>query len=46
VRSVPTIYNEDQLPLEENLGTAVRKVGDWCEVAASLGVSCERVAGQ
>jgi hypothetical protein len=23
-----------------------RRVGGWCEMAASLGVSCERVDGQ
>jgi hypothetical protein len=34
VRSVPRLYNEDQLPLEESLETAVRKVGDWCAMAA------------
>jgi hypothetical protein len=28
------------MPLEENLENAVRSVGDWCETAASLIVSC------
>jgi hypothetical protein len=39
VWSVPRIYNEGQLPLEESLQTAVRKVGGWCGMATSLGVS-------
>jgi hypothetical protein len=39
VRSVPKLYNEGQLPLEESLETAVRRVGGWCEMAASLRVS-------
>jgi hypothetical protein len=38
VRSVPRLYNEGQLPLEKSLETAVRRVGDWCEMAASLGI--------
>jgi hypothetical protein len=45
VRSVPRLYNEDQLPLEKGLETAVRR-GGWYEMAASLGVRCETVAGQ
>jgi hypothetical protein len=36
VRSVPWLYNEDQLKLRESLKMAVRKGGDWCEIAASL----------
>jgi hypothetical protein len=36
VRSVPSLYNEDQLSLRENLETVVRRVCGWCEVAASL----------
>jgi hypothetical protein len=39
VRSVPGLHNEGQLPLEESLETAVKTVGGWCEMAASLGVS-------
>jgi hypothetical protein len=39
VRSMPRLYNEDQLPSEESLETAVRRVGGWCEMAANLGVS-------
>jgi hypothetical protein len=35
VRSVPRLYNEGQLPLESHV-TAVRRVGGWCEMAASL----------
>jgi hypothetical protein len=27
VRSVPRLYNEDQLPLEESLETGVRRIG-------------------
>jgi hypothetical protein len=34
VRSVPRLFNEDELPLLESPETAVRRV--WCEVAASL----------
>jgi hypothetical protein len=37
VRSVLRLYNEGKLPLEYNLETAVRRVGGWCELAASLG---------
>jgi hypothetical protein len=33
------IYNEEQLQLCESLETAVRRVGSWREMAASLGVS-------
>jgi hypothetical protein len=38
VLSVPRLYNENQLQLEESLDleTAVRIVGGWCEMAASL----------
>jgi hypothetical protein len=39
VRAVPRLYNEVQLPLEERSETAVRRVGGWCEMAVSLGVS-------
>jgi hypothetical protein len=39
VRSVLRPYNEGQLQLEESLETAVRRVGGWCEMATSLGVS-------
>jgi hypothetical protein len=35
VRSVPMVYNEDELPLRESLETAVRRVGGWREMAAS-----------
>jgi hypothetical protein len=37
--SVPRLYNEGQLPLEDSLETVVRRVGGWCEMAASLGIS-------
>jgi hypothetical protein len=36
VRFVLRLYNEDQLPLRVSLETAVRRVGCWCEMAASL----------
>jgi hypothetical protein len=36
VRSVPGLYNEDQLPLRESIETAVGRVGGWCEMTASL----------
>jgi hypothetical protein len=36
VRSVTRVDNEDQLPIQDSLGTAVRRVGGWCEMAASL----------
>jgi hypothetical protein len=38
VRSVLRLYNEGKLPLEKSVETAVRRVGGWCEMAASLGV--------
>jgi hypothetical protein len=39
VWSVPRLYNEEQLQLQESLVMAVRIVGGFCEMAASLGVS-------
>jgi hypothetical protein len=36
VRAVKRLYNEEQLPLWESPETAVRRVGGWCEMAASL----------
>jgi hypothetical protein len=36
-RSVPKLYNESHLALEETIETAVRRAGSWCEMAASLG---------
>jgi myo-inositol catabolism protein IolC len=36
VRSVPKLYNEDQLPLWESLETAIRRVEGWREMATSL----------
>jgi hypothetical protein len=38
MRSVPRLCDEGQLPLKESLKTAVRRVGGWCKMAASLGV--------
>jgi hypothetical protein len=35
VRSVPRLYNEGQLLLEEGLEMAVRRVGVRCETVAS-----------
>jgi hypothetical protein len=43
MRSVPMLYNEEQLRLRERLETAVTRVGVWCEMAASLGVELELV---
>jgi hypothetical protein len=39
VRSMPRLYNEGQLPLEESFDTTVKRVGGWCGMASSLGVS-------
>jgi hypothetical protein len=39
VRPVPRLYDEGQLPLVLSVETTVRRVGGWCEIAASLGVS-------
>jgi hypothetical protein len=38
-QSVQRLYNEEQLRLRKSLETAMRRIGGWCEVAASLGVS-------
>jgi hypothetical protein len=38
VRSVPRLYSEEQVRLRDSLETAVRRVGGWCEMAASLRV--------
>jgi hypothetical protein len=40
VLSVPGLYNEDQLPLRDRPETAVTRVGDWCEMVASLRGTC------
>jgi hypothetical protein len=37
VLPVPRLYNDDQLPLRQRPETAVRRVGGWCEMAASPG---------
>jgi hypothetical protein len=39
VWSVPRLYIKGQLPLEESLETAVRRVGGWRDMTTSLGVS-------
>jgi hypothetical protein len=36
VRSLPGLYTKDQLQLRESPETAVRIVGGWCEMVASL----------
>jgi hypothetical protein len=36
---VPRLYNEEQLRLRERLEMAVRRVGGWCVMAASLEVT-------
>jgi hypothetical protein len=36
VRSTLSLYNEGQLPLRKSLEMAVRRVGGWCDMAASL----------
>jgi hypothetical protein len=36
VRSVPRLYDEEHMPLRQSPETEVRKVGGWCEIAASL----------
>jgi hypothetical protein len=36
VRSVPRLYNEGHLALRESSETAVRRVGDWWEMAVSM----------
>jgi hypothetical protein len=41
LRPEPTVYSKSQLMLEKSLQTAVRIVGGWCEMAASLGNSRE-----
>jgi hypothetical protein len=46
MQSVPRLYNKQQLRLQESLGTEMRTVEDWCEIAASLRVSCETVTSQ
>jgi hypothetical protein len=38
VGSVLRRCNEDQLPLEQILETAMRRVGGWCKMAASVTV--------
>jgi hypothetical protein len=39
VWSVPRLHNKGQLPLWKSPETATRRVGGWCEMVASLGVS-------
>jgi hypothetical protein len=46
VRSVPGLYNDGQLLLEESLETAMRRIGGWCEMAASLVVSEVELVGE
>jgi hypothetical protein len=42
--SMPRLYNKEQLKLRKSLETRARIVGGWCQMAASLRVSCETVA--
>jgi hypothetical protein len=46
MRSMLRLYNEEQLQLRDSLGIAGRRVVGWCEMATSLGVSCETAASQ
>jgi hypothetical protein len=46
VLSMPTLYNEDQLALRESPEAAARRVGGWCKMAASLGVSVLQLVGE
>jgi hypothetical protein len=39
VRSVPRLYNEDQLPLRGSFETAVTKLGGWCNISAGNAVT-------
>jgi hypothetical protein len=39
IRFVPRLYIEEQLQLQGNLETAMRRVGGWCEMAVVLEVS-------
>jgi hypothetical protein len=36
---VPRLCNEEQLLLRESLEMAVRRIGSWCEMVASLEVN-------
>jgi hypothetical protein len=45
MRSLPRLYKEEQLRLLATLGTAVRRVGCWCEMAARM-QECEPGAGE
>jgi hypothetical protein len=38
VRSVPSPYNDGQRPIEKSFETAVRRIGGWSRMAASLGL--------
>jgi hypothetical protein len=50
VRSVPELYNEDQLPLRDRLETGVTRLGGWCEVAGMVesfeSCSCEKLVAE
>jgi hypothetical protein len=43
--SMPRLYNEGHLPLEESLEMAVRRVGGWCEMVTNLRGSEPRSRG-
>jgi hypothetical protein len=46
MRLLPRLYDEEQLRLQQNLGPVVRRVGVWCEMATSPGLSCDTVAAE
>jgi hypothetical protein len=39
VLPVPRLCNDEQLRLRDSLEMEVRRVGSWCEMATSLGIS-------
>jgi hypothetical protein len=43
---MPKLYNKEQMRLQQNIVTAVKRAGGWCETATSLIVSYEAAAGQ
>jgi hypothetical protein len=45
MRSVPKLYNEEQMRLRESPETAVRRAGVWYKMAASLGVRGVELVG-
>jgi hypothetical protein len=45
VWSVPRCFKQDKPRMYSQL-ESIRRVGSWCEIATSLGVSCKTVASQ